>query len=370
MARSGGGRCAHRGRRLGAIRRAHRDDRMTDIEAKMAGEIKESPAVVQRQERELAQPLAELASRLKGRPPLIVVTCARGSSAHAATFGKHLIERYLGLPVAAAAPSIASVYGRQLHLKDQLFLAISQSGRSDDLVEMAMSAKLSGALTVAIVNATESPLAAACDIVLPMSAGPEVSVAATKTFIAALAALLRLTAAWTDDGPMSSAVRRLPERLTASSELDWTNALNALGGTASLVTIGRGSTLAIAREAALKLKETCNLHAEAFSGAEFMHGPIALVSSRYPILMFMPTDAASEGMRRLAGDLRQKGTALFATQSDAAGTRPLSAPVSGQPGNPAVCLIQSFYVMAMRLAERLGIDADRPRHLHKITRTR
>ena len=165
----------------------------------MEDEIREAPEAVRRQEQSLAQPAAELAARVKARPPLIAVTCARGSSAHAATFGKHLIERYLGIPVAAAAPNIASVYRQELHLEGQLFLAISQSGRSDDLVEMTAAAKRAGALTAAILNDTESPLAAHCDLVLPMCAGPELSVAATKTFVATLAALLRLTSAWAEN---------------------------------------------------------------------------------------------------------------------------------------------------------------------------
>ncbi len=334
----------------------------------MGEEIREAPEAVRRQVQSLAQPAAELAARLKARPPLIAVTCARGSSAHAATFGKHLIERYLGIPVAAAAPNIASVYRQELHLKGQLFLAISQSGRSDDLVEMTAAAKRAGALTAAILNDTGSPLAAHCELVLPMCAGPELSVAATKTFVAALAALLRLTAAWTGSRDLDAALARLPGRLAAASDLDWTPAVSALAGAQSLVTIGRGPTLAIAREAALKLKETCNLHAEAFSGAEFLHGPVALVSSRYPILMFMPADAAADGMNRLAADLRGKGAALFTTGAEtAAGVLP-SLPAD-QPEADAVCLIQSLYAMAVRLANALGVDAGQPRHLHKITRT-
>src|SRR5437763_11714954 len=170
---------------------------MNDISLKhggMAEELREAPDAGARQRQDLAGPLRELAARLRAQPPALVVTCARGSSAHATTFGKHLIERHLAIPVAAAAPNIATVYKQRLRLSGQLFLAISQSGRSDDLVESAAMAKAAGALTAALVNVTDSPLAAACDIVLPMEAGPERSVAATKTFIASLAALLRLVA--------------------------------------------------------------------------------------------------------------------------------------------------------------------------------
>src|SRR5215831_8196508 len=198
--------------------------------SRMEQEIGEAPDAVAGQERVLARPLKEVAERLARMDPRVIVTCARGSSAHAATFGKHLFERHLGVPVAAAAPNIATVYGRQLRLKDQLFLAISQSGMSDDLVEAARAAKSSGALAVCIVNAVASPLAAACDIVLPMAAGPEVSVAATKTFIASLAALLRLTARWTKDAAMEQAVARLPERLAAAAQLEWSAPLDLLAG--------------------------------------------------------------------------------------------------------------------------------------------
>jgi len=343
---------------------------MSGPEARMAHEIAEAPQAVARQAAGLAQPIAELVARLKRRPPQVVVTCARGSSGHAATYAKHLIERSIGTPVAEAAPNIASVYGRRLNLKDQLFLAISQSGRSDDLIEMALSARSAGALTVALVNATDGPLTRACDIVLPIGAGPEQSVAASKTFVATVSAVQRLIAAWISDAALARAVDALPERLAEASALDWSEAVAALSRTTSLVTIGRGPTLAIAREASLKLKETCNLHAEAFSGAEFLHGPVALAAARYPIVMFMPNDQAAPGMRQLAADLRRKGAALLAAEPGDAAPGRLPALPPRHPETDAVCLVQSFYAMLIRLADRLGLDVDRPRHLQKVTRTR
>jgi glucosamine--fructose-6-phosphate aminotransferase (isomerizing) len=343
---------------------------MSSAPARMADEIAQAPQAVARQAAGLARPLAELVARLERRPPQVVVTCARGSSAHAATYAKHLIERTTGTPVAEAAPNIASVYGRRLNLRNQLFLAISQSGRSDDLIEMALSARSAGALTAAMVNATDGPLTRACDIVLPIGAGPELSVAASKTFVATLSALQRLVAAWTSDAGLASAVEALPGRLTRAAALDWSEAADALGRTPSLVTIGRGPTLAIAREASLKLKETCNLHAEAFSGAEFLHGPVALAAARYPILMLMPTDQAASGMCQLAADLRRKGAALLATEPGDAAPGRLPALQPEHPETDAVCLVQSFYAMLIRLAAHLGMDVDRPRHLQKVTRTR
>jgi glucosamine--fructose-6-phosphate aminotransferase (isomerizing) len=343
---------------------------MSTASSRIESELREAPGVVARQEKHLRGPLGELVSRLGKEPPGLVVTCARGSSAYAAGFAKHLFERYLGIPVAAAAPSITTVYHRPLSLSGQLFLAISQSGVSDDLVETTAAARASGALTVALLNATDSPLAAAADIVLPIAAGPERSVAATKSFVAMLAALVRLTAGWTGDHSLQLAMMRLPERLADAVRLDWSSLLDHLAAAASLIVIGRGPTLAIAREAALKLKEVANRHAEAFSGAEFLHGPISLVGPGYPILMLMPNDAAADGMRALAEDLRRKDAALFVAEPGTPSSGRLPALSPDQAECDAVCLALSFYAMIVRLARHLGIDPDRPRHLAKITRSR
>jgi glucosamine--fructose-6-phosphate aminotransferase (isomerizing) len=335
----------------------------------MEAELREAPGVVARQSDFLTDPLRELTTLLKHSPPNVVVTCARGSSGHAADFGKYLIERHLGVPVAAIAPSIMTVYRRGLRLKNQLFLTISQSGRSDDLVEAASSARSFGALTVAIVNDSASPLASVCDIVLPMAAGHELSVAATKTFIASVAVMLNLTANWAPQRKLKGALDRLPGRLAEATQLDWSKAINGLVATENLATLGRGPTLAIAREAALKLKEVCNIQAEAYSGAEFQHGPIALVSEGYPVLIFMPTDEAGSNLSEVAADVSRKGGSVFVTGGDTEiNTLPALPP--DHPDTDAVCLIQSFYVLAVRLAERRGLDADQPRHLQKVTLTR
>jgi len=335
----------------------------------MFHEIHATPEIVALQEKALAQPLTHLVAHLRRQPPNCVVTCARGSSAHAATLGKHLIERYLGVPVAAAAPNIASVYRQELRLRNQLVLAISQSGKSDDLIAFAGAARGSGALTVAITNDAEAPLAAECDIVLPLGAGPELSVAATKTFVATATVLMRLTAAWADDVTLLPAVQRLPQRLAAAASLDWRVGVEVLSQANQLVTIGRGPTLAIAREAALKLKEVCNLHTEAFSGAEFQHGPIALVSEGYPVLIFPPSDAAAAGMGQLGRDLATRGAELLIAGKGLVLEGHLPVVPADQAEADALCLIQTFYAMILALAERLGIDVDRPRNLHKITRT-
>jgi len=343
---------------------------MTQRSVGIQNDLQEVAAAVDRQMQSLSAPLSRLIAQLDRHRPEVVVTCARGSSAHAATFAKHLIELHLGVPVAAAAPNIATVYRRSLNLKDQLFLTISQSGRSDDLIETTAMAQAAGAITVAIVNDAASPLAQAAQFVLPLAAGPERSVAATKSFVTSLAALLQLMAAWTGDAAMRSACAHLPARLAEANELDWDEALAAFTDADSLVTIGRGPTLAIAREAALKLKETCALHAEAFSAAEFRHGPIALVSRAYPILAFNPLDEAATGLSDLVADLRQKGACVLVAEPGSPQSGRLAALVPDYPDADAICMIQSFYAFLVKLAARRGTDADQPRHLQKVTRTR
>jgi glucosamine--fructose-6-phosphate aminotransferase (isomerizing) len=233
----------------------------------------------------------------------------------------------------------------------------------------ASQAREAGALTVAVTNDPASPLAAACEFVLPVAAGPERSVAATKSFVATAAVLLRLVGVWAEDSALLNGASQLPDRLAGVSRLDWSTGAEALSKATHLAVIGRGPTLAIAREAALKLKETCNLHTEAFSGAEFLHGPIALVRPNYPVLVFAPTDEAAEGIRRLCRDLDAMGASLLIADAIPTGDIVLPVLPPEQPEADALCLVQSFYLMVIALGERLGVDIDKPQHLQKITRT-
>jgi glucosamine--fructose-6-phosphate aminotransferase (isomerizing) len=332
----------------------------------MAHEIASVPELVARQEVLLADAVRELVSRLVRHPPQFVVICARGSSSHAGLFAKHVIELHLGIPVAPAAPSIASIYRRRLKLRGQLVLIISQSGTSDDLIEFAKSARDSGALTVAVTNVEGSPLSSSCDVTLAMGAGPERSVPATKTFLSSLCLVLRLVAAWSHETALQSALGRLPQRLTEAANLDWSEAMKVLAESEALATIGRGPTLAIAREAALKLKETCKLNAEGFSAAEFQHGPISLLSSRYPIFVFMPNDPAAAETCAFVSALLAKGARVLCTQP--IGTLPTLPPDRAE--TDAICAMQAFYAMLVKLASCRGVDPDRPPHLQKVTRTR
>lgn len=257
---------------------------MSAEQTQMYAEAAEAAAMAERQLAGLQSMVHELGLRLREADPSLVLTCARGSSDHAATFAKYLIEMLVRCPVASYAPSISSLYATPWRkLGGALFLAISQSGKSPDLVTSARAAKEAGALVAALVNDPRSPLAQVADVTLAMFAGPERGVAATKTFVASLFSILSLVAAWTDDRSLQHALTEVPQALRDAWALDWSPAIPALARASGLFVISRGLSLAIAQEAALKLKETSGLHAEAFSAAEVRHGPMALVGQGFPV---------------------------------------------------------------------------------------
>ncbi len=311
---------------------------------------------------------AAAASRLRALDPTLVMVCARGSSGHAGTFLRYLLARDLGVAAAAAMPSIASLYGRRQRLAGALFVAVSQSGRSPDLVRQTEEARASGAFCLALVNAPASPLAAACDMVIDVAAGPERSVAATKTVIATLAAALALTAAWTGDGVMAAAAQALPERLARAMELDWSALARVLAGIDRALVVGRGPGLAIASEAALKLSETTGIAGLAYSSAELSHGPRVLAGPHMPVLGFVQHDAARAGTLALLRDLAGHAPVL-AAGADGEGIAALPVLPAAHPDADLVPMLARFYLAAEAAARARGLDPDRPVGLLKVTET-
>jgi len=335
----------------------------------MAREMLEAPQAVARQLASNREICAALGERLRAQPPVFVVTCARGSSDHAATFAKYLIESHLGLMTASAAPSVTSVYKTRQKLDQALFIAISQSGKSPDLLAQARAAGEGGAPVVALVNDTSSPLTELSDVCLPLHAGPERSVAATKSFIASMAALLQIVAHWREDKTLLGALEQLPDQLAAAAALDWSAAADAFAAANSFLVVGRGLGFGIAQEAALKFKETSELHAEAFSAAELMHGPLALVGSGFSVLVFSQQDATRRGVRELVQRLKQIGARVWVAEEGSRQPGRLPVIHGAHPAVAPLLMIQSFYGLANRVALARGLDPDQPRHLHKVTET-
>jgi len=331
-------------------------------------EAAQAAQTVRAQLRTNQQPMDELGRRLRQLAPRAVVTCARGSSDHAATFAKYLIETRLGVLVSSAAPSISSIYAAKPQLQNTLLLAISQSGASPDLLASVASAKAAGALIVAMVNAQDSPLAQAADHTIALCAGAERSVAATKSYIGSLAAIIHLVACWAEDEQLLQALRRVPEQLEHAWQLDWQQALASLTATQDLYVIGRGLGLAIAQEAALKLKETCGLHAEALSAAELRHGPMALVKAGFPVLIFAQPDETHAGVQALAAELAARDARVLLAGATASKAIPLPTETT-HPVTQPLLIIQSFYRMVNSLAIARGYDPDHPPLLRKVTET-
>src|SRR5579872_2250781 len=336
----------------------------------MAAEIMETGAVVRRQLAANAASIAEVAANLRARKPSFVATIARGSSDHAALYLKHLVELKVALACASLAPSIASLYHAPLKLTGAVAVSISQSGRSPDIVAMQRTASHERAMTVALVNDEASPLARDADALVPLHAGAERSVAATKSMIASLVAAAALAAHWSEDNELLAALAGLPSVLDRSSGAPPAAVIETLAKASSLFVIGRGATHAVAAEAALKLKETCAIHAEAFSSAEVLHGPAGVIGPGFPVLAFAPTDAARPGFFDTLDRLAAFGAAPLVVDIEPHRRWPtLVAIDGGHPLLSPIVALHAFYRIAETTARRRGRDPDEPPHLTKVTQT-
>jgi glucosamine--fructose-6-phosphate aminotransferase (isomerizing) len=335
---------------------------------RMFQEAGEASAVVGRQLAANAGAARAIGERLRSAQPRAVVTCARGSSDHAATFAKYLIETRTGVLTSSAALSVSSVYAARQDLEGVLYIAISQSGKSPDLLAAVEAAKAGGAFTVALVNDVTSPLAGLADAVLPLHAGPELSVAATKSYIAALSAIVQLVAAWTQDDELTAALETLPAGLAAAWDKDWSAGIETLREAANLYVLGRGVGFGVAQEAALKFKETCGLHAEAFSAAEVLHGPMALVKDGFPAIVLAQHDETYDSTLAMAKGLAERGASVLLAGGEAPGVTTLPT-AAGHPALEPILAVQSFYRMAAGLSVARGYDPDSPPHLNKVTKT-
>jgi glucosamine--fructose-6-phosphate aminotransferase (isomerizing) len=316
------------------------------------------------------QLIASLARELTAQPPRLAVTVARGSSDHAANYFAYLVMRRLGTPVVSLPMSLITLHKAPLAVQGQLAVALSQSGRSYDLIDTMAALATAQATTVAFVNDTASPLAEQCKWTVPLCAGPEQSVAATKSYIAALAAVARLVAHWHGDARLLEALGRLPERLSEAATVSTSTAVDGLARAERAMIVGRGLGFAVALEAALKLKETAAIQAEAFSGAEIRHGPLALVDEGYPLLIFALRGAEQAGLIELARDLRQRGARVILAAPESVAERDLTLRTGDDESLDPITAIQTFYVLAARVAEARGLNPDVPRHLSKVTYTR
>lgn len=336
----------------------------------MQAEVEEIPEVAARFLAVTRDSVAAAAAAMRAADPGLLVTVARGSSDHAATYLKYAVEIAAGIPVASVGPSVASIYGRRLRLGGAACVGISQSGQSPDIVEMMRSARDGGALTIAVTNDGAAPMAAACDHTLALGVGPERSVAATKTFVVSVLAALALVAEWREDEGLRAAVAALPEQFARGLACDWGRLSDRLVRAGSAFVLGRGPGFAIAAEMALKFKETSGIHAEAYSAAEVLHGPAALVQAHFPVLALGVEDAALPQVIATAERLAGQGADVFLTHAGAgAGVVALPSVEGLHPLTAPLVVAVSFYRFIEALARRRGFNPDTPPYLRKVTAT-
>jgi glucosamine--fructose-6-phosphate aminotransferase (isomerizing) len=367
----------------------------------MRDEIFEQPDIVARLAADPA-PYRHAVAGARAAGARFVLYAARGTSDNAAVYGKYLATIHAGLPAGLAVPSSATVYDTPLDLRECLVVGISQSGETPDVAEYVAHARAAGAYTVAITNDDDSLLARHAHAVLPTLAGHERAVAATKTYASELAALALFWATWCDDATLLAALRdTVPAAMRAALALDEAVAEISqwLRFSERLLVAARGYNFASALETALKLKETSYIAAMPYSAADLMHGPVAMVEPGYPALLFSLPGRALPAMRRLESDLLERGAELVVVEdAHDAGGAGAAAPVAQRParGEPAagagaagesarrrslrlpqtppeplspLVAIVPGQLLAARLAEARGYDPDRPRGLHKVTRT-
>lgn len=341
----------------------------------MLVETKQTPALVAKQFVANAQVMQDIATRLKKTPPKFALTIARGSSDHAATYAKYLLETHLGLVTASAAPSVQTLYDARLKLDSSLVIGISQSGKSEDICATMKMARQQNAITIAFVNNVDSPLANIAEYVVDLHAGPELAVAATKSYICSLTALCQLGAYLSADKQLINVISKLPESLDQALTMDWTELVTNYQAVNSTIIIGRGYGYPIAQESALKFKETCAIHAEPFSSAEFIHGPLALLKDNFPIFSYGQNDKSYQSVIELINKANNIGAITFLAaakdlpHTDAAQFY-LPLPKSLHPVCDPIVAIQAFYPAIAELSVRRGFDPDKPENLQKVTSTK
>jgi glutamine---fructose-6-phosphate transaminase (isomerizing) len=340
-------------------------------------EIREQPAVLARLVAEGRQPARELAAEIRRREVRHVVIAARGTSDNAGRYAQYLLGAMNGLPVGLATPSLYTIYGAPPAIgTSTMVVGISQSGRSPDIVAVVAEARRQGALTTAITNAPGSDLADSAEFVIDLRAGDERAVAATKTYTAELAAIALVSAALRDDQEMFAALEAASDHVAATIEMnaDIDRVAERYCYMTSCVTIGRGFNYATAFELSLKLKEMTYTLVAPYSSADFLHGPLALIAQRFPVITIAPSGKMMEEMiafMRTAGD---RGAELMVVSDDrralGMGRVGLALPAGLPEWLSPITAIVPGQLLAMHLSHTRGFDPDRPRALNKVTETR
>lgn len=343
---------------------------------KMLDEILEQPAAIERCAKHNSDTIRELAERVKNEDIGSIVLAARGTSDHAAVYGKYVFEILTGIPVGLSAPSVFTMYHRKLKMDRCLVIGISQSGMAEDVLEVIRQANETGALTVSATNNAASPLAKESHYHLDLSAGLEKSVAATKTFTTEMYLLASLAARIAGDEGILEELTRLPGMMTNMLDTpdDIAEKVQRYRFINECFVLARGINYAVALEAALKIQETNYVRAKAYATSDFYHGPLALLDSDIPVMIFAPKGASFPDIARMAGKLEKMGMEMIMVSNDegmlAKGACRLRIPDTDNDILSPYFNALHAQMFACHLALSKGLDPDSPRRLHKITITK
>lgn len=350
---------------------------LTSADTWMRREIAEIPAVVARHLDEGAAEVSAAAGAIRVAAPRFAMIAARGTSDHAAVYGRYLLETHLGIPTGLAAPSVTTAYRRNLRWTGGLLVAVSQSGSSPDVVEVTSAARRAGGLTIAITNAPRSPLGRAAQVTIDCRAGVERSVAATKSYVAQLVVFLALVAVASPSEQLRRSLARLPGDLEAVLRRsdDWiadpAGPVGTIAATDRCLVVSRGYNLATALEIALKLKETAAIFAEPYSAADFLHGPVRLADPAVPLLALRPPGPIGRSLDAAVEVAARRGSPVWCVRlAGVASPRCLVLGVRQPDLVSPLLLVVPGQLLAESVARARGFDPDAPPGLVKATRTR
>jgi len=340
----------------------------------MRSELGEAPEVARALIEKQRGTIDAVAEAVRSRPVEMVLIAARGTSDHAAIYAQYVFGVHNKLPVALAAPSIQSLYGVVPRLRHALVIGVSQSGQSPDVVGVIEEARRQNAPTIAVTNDAGSPLSLAAEFNIDIHAGPERAVAATKTYVAELTALAMLSTALSDDPTARRQLRDVPDAIAAALSLEEgvVSAAREQAGMQRAVVLGRGFNYSTALEWSLKLKEMTYVLADAYSTADFEHGPIAMIDPGFVVHAIVASGPTLPEIEAVLGRLREAGARLVvasnAPEALAYADIPLRLPESPEWLSPLSAIIPGqLFAYHLALAKRL--DPEHPRHIQKVTRT-
>jgi glucosamine--fructose-6-phosphate aminotransferase (isomerizing) len=342
----------------------------------MLREIHEQPAAIRETlERETPR-ITQVAAVLRQRRPRFVILAARGTSDNAGTYLRYILGTVNGMVVAPAAPSLLTVYGSQMKIEDSVVIGISQSGKATDVIEVLQASRQLGATTIALTNTADSPIVQVAEFSLLTHARKEKAVAATKTYTTALAVLHQLAASWAQRSDLLRSLHDVPatvERVFADLEATIAARSERYTFMDTCTVLARGMNYATAKEIGLKLQECCLINPEPWSAADYMHGPIAALRPRDPVILVAPKDASLGSMLEVAHAVRQrKGELIVLSDADEAlalADVPLKLPVMGGAYWSPIVIAAAGQLFAYYLAIHKGLNPDRPHGLRKVTLT-